>query len=297
MIIDAHAHVFMNPQVRYMPGSSTFMSAKNQIAIMDRFGIDKAVILPASNPEAMPECQGFDEVLRICERYPGRFIPYCNVDPRLTGAMLNVDASYFEFILEQYKQAGCKGLGEITAKIYWDDPRVLHLLEACSRVGFPVTFHTSTARSADYGLIDDIGLPRLEKVLQKFLNLVFFGHSQAFWAEISGEVSIEDKISYPTGPVRPGGAVPRLMRTYKNLYADISANSGLGALTRDEAFAYDFINEFHEQIVFGLDYCLIENERHHITWLKMATEKGNISAVAYENIMYRNICRVLNMIS
>jgi uncharacterized protein len=295
MIIDAHAHVFANPRIRYTPQSSAFMSAENQIAIMDRLGIDKAVILPLSNPEILPEYQGIDEVLRICDRYPGRFIPFCNVDPRLMGSMLKVDASHFEFILEQYKQAGCKGLGEISAKLYWDDPRVLNLLEACSRVGFPVTFHTSTTGTGDYGLVDEIGFPRFEKVLKNFPNLIFFGHSQAFWAEISGEVSLEDKISYPNGPVLPGGAVPRLMRTYKKLYADISANSGLGALTRDEAFAYDFINEFHEQTIFGLDYCLIEIERQHITWLKTAKEKGNISAVAYENIMYRNICRVLKL--
>lgn len=295
MIIDAHSHVLANPRIKYMSGSSTFMSAEDQISLMNRLGIDKAVILPMSNPEILPEYQGLDEVLGICNRYPGRFIPFCNVDPRLMGAMLNVDAGHFEFVLNQYKEAGCKGLGEISAKIFWDDSRVLNLLEACSRVGFPVTFHTSTPDTGDYGLIDNIGFPRFEKVLRRFPNLIFFGHSQAFWAEISGDVSAQDKISYPTGTIKPDGAVPRLMRKYKNLYADISANSGLGAFTRDEAFAFDFIAEFNDRIVFGLDYCLLNNERNHIQWLKKALDQSNISQQAFDNIMYKNISRILNL--
>jgi|GEM_PF-4531198 len=58
---------------------------------MNRNGIALAVILPLSNPEILPEYQGLDEVLRICESYPGRFIPFANVHPRLTGTLLNAD--------------------------------------------------------------------------------------------------------------------------------------------------------------------------------------------------------------
>lgn len=295
MIIDAHAHVFANPRIKYTPDTTTFMSAADQVTVMDRLGIDKAVILPMSNPEVLAEYQGIDEVLRICHDYPDRFIPFCNVDPRLTGTLLHVDAAFFEFILNQYKNLGCKGLGELSAKVYWDDPRLFALLQACQNTAFPVTFHTSTEDTKDYGPIDELGFPRLESVLQKLPDLVFLGHSMSFWAEISGNVTLRDKLSYPQGPVTPGGAVPRLMRQYPNLYGDISANSGLKAFTRDPRFAYEFIDEFQDQLVFGFDYCSVNNDYRHITWLSTARDQGNIPVRAYDKIMYKNIARVLKL--
>lgn len=295
MIIDVHAHVFANPRVRYAPGATTFMSASDQIAVMDKFGIDKAIILPMSNPEILPEYQSINEVLEICDRYPGRFIPFCNIDPRVMGAMLDITADYFEFILNEYKRVGCKGIGEVSAKIWWDDPRLLNLLEACQRVGFPVTFHTSSPDSRDYGLMDEIGLPRLEKVLQKFPDLKFFGHSQGFWAEISSDVTTDQKAGYPTGTIKQGGAVVRLMRKYPNLYGDISAGSGINALMRDPEFAYDFIAEFQDRILFGLDYCSVNNERKHIQWLNQARDENKINQQAYDKIMYKNITGILNL--
>lgn len=295
MIIDAHAHVFANPKIKLTPDTSTFMSAADQIAVMDRMGIEVSIILPMVNPEVIAESQSIDEVLRICGYYPGRFIPFCNVDPRLTSALYKTDASHFEFVLDQYKSLGCKGLGELTAKIYWDDPALLALLEACQRVGFPVTFHTSIAESTDYGPIDEIGFPRFEKVLQRFPDLIFFGHSMSFWCEISGEVTVDDKYGYPAGPVKPGGAVPRLMRQYPNLYGDISANSGLNAFKRDPEFAYEFIDEFQDRLILGLDFCFVSDDRQHIQWLQSARDEGHISADAYEKIVWKNITRILNL--
>ena len=39
-----------------------------------------------------------------------------------------------------------------------------------------------------------------------------------------------------------GGVVPRLLREYDNLYADLSAHSGYNALKRDPAFARKFLD-------------------------------------------------------
>ena len=47
-----------------------------------QWGVDKAVILPLNNAETPAEHQSAGEVLGICDRYPGRFIPFCNIDPR-----------------------------------------------------------------------------------------------------------------------------------------------------------------------------------------------------------------------
>jgi predicted TIM-barrel fold metal-dependent hydrolase len=110
MIIDVHAHVFAFPKIK-SSDSTTFMSAEDQIAVMNAKGVDKAIILPLNNAETPAEQQSFGEVLYICEKYPGRFIPFCNIDPRLPRRPDLIKAEDFTFLLEQYREHGCKGLG------------------------------------------------------------------------------------------------------------------------------------------------------------------------------------------
>jgi len=294
MIIDCHAHVFAFPKIK-LPDSTPFISAEDQIAIMNAKGVDKAIILPLNNAESPAEHQSLGEVLYICEKYPGRFIPFCNIDPRLPRRPDLIKLEDFTFLLEQYREHGCKGLGEFTARMAWDDPAVLLLLKACAQVGFPVTFHTITAEVNTYGLIDAIGLPGLEKVLGMFPNLKMFGHSQAFWSEISGAVTAQEKNGYPKTPVKPGGRIKTLMRRYPGLYGDLSAGSGLNALMRDPAHAYEFIDEFQDRLMLGLDYCSVKNDMRHIEWLTAARAAGHISPEAYEKIMWQNINQAINL--
>jgi predicted TIM-barrel fold metal-dependent hydrolase len=295
MLIDAHAHVYADPKIRPGPKATTFLSAAQQIDLMDSLGIEKAIILPLNNSETTGEPQSMFEIQYICDKYPGRFIPFCNVDPRRTKFMAPVTVDYFLFVLSQYKDFGCKGLGELAAKVYWDDPALMMLFEACEKVGFPVTFHTTTTDSYDYGLIDELGFPRFEKVLKRFPKLIFLAHSQSWWAEISSDIKLEEKSGYPKDPVVPGGAVPRLMKKYPQIYGDLSANSGYNALARDPQHAYKFIERFQDRLVFALDYCSLENERKLLQWLKAALADGNISKQAYENMTYKNIARILNL--
>ena len=295
MIIDVHAHVFASPRLKISPNSTTFMSAEDQIALMAAKGIDKAVILPVNNPETPAECQSLGEVLSICERHPGRFIPFCNVDPRAPRRPDLIREEDFRYRLEQYRDFGCKGLGEITARLYWDDPALLCLLGACQAVEFAVTFHTITPEVNNYGVMDDLGLPRFEKALRKFPGVKFFGHSPGFWSEISGGVTAKEKNGYPKTPVRPGGKLKALMRKYPNLYGDLSAASGFNALARDPDHAYEFIDEFQDRLLLGLDYCSPRNDMRHIEWLTAARDEGRVSAQAWERIMWRNADRALNL--
>ena len=52
----------------------------------------------------------------------------------------------------------------------------------------------------------------------------------------------------------PGGIVPRLLREHGNLCADLSAGSGLGAISRDPAFGRKFLIEFQDRLLFARDY-------------------------------------------
>jgi hypothetical protein len=296
MIIDCHAHVYAWPKIKpYPKAKSTFLSAEQQIEIMDSKGVDKAVILPLNNAESPMEFQSFGEILYICEKYPGRFIPFCNLDPRLVEVEGTSSPKRFEYLLEQYKDLGCKGLGEFIPNLRWEDPKVLELLAACEKIGFPVTFHTIAAGCQSYGVIDDVGLPGLETVLKKFPKLRFFGHSLAFWSEISGDITSAEKNSYPQKPIAEGGAVVRLMRKYLNLYGDLSAGSGLNALQRDTDHAWKFIDEFQDRLMLGLDYCSTANDMQHIEWLTQARDDGNISETIYQKIMWKNINEILGL--
>ena len=52
----------------------------------------------------------------------------------------------------------------------------------------------------------------------------------------------------------PGGKLTQMFRAYPNLYADLSAGSAYTALSRDPAFAVDFLLEFQDRLLFGRDY-------------------------------------------
>ena len=52
----------------------------------------------------------------------------------------------------------------------------------------------------------------------------------------------------------PGGRVGRLFKTYSNVYADLSAGSGLRALQRDSHFGRQFLIDFQDRLLFGRDY-------------------------------------------
>ena len=50
-----------------------------------------------------------------------------------------------------------------------------------------------------------------------------------------------------------GGFTDRYLSDYPNMFGDLSAGSGLNALTRDEDFARDFIRRYQDKLVYGSD--------------------------------------------
>lgn len=295
MIIDIHAHVYAFPRIRSSPETTPFLSDTEQIAIMDAKGVDRAVILPLISPVPGTEPQSVGEIMLICERHPGRFIPFCNLEPRIGKRPSSVTPKDYLYTLEQFRDAGCRGVGELTTRIPFDDPYLLALFAACEQVGFPITFHTTTPETDGYGVLDEIGLPRFERVLKAFPKLRFFGHSQAFWSEIGTDFTAQEKVGRPQGPVRPGGRLVELFRRYPNLYGDISAGSGFNALHRDPEHAFRFIEEFQDRILLGLDYCSPRNDMQHIEWLRAQRDAGHIRPDVLEKIFWRNATAALGL--
>ena len=188
-------------------------------------------------------------------------------------------------------------MGEVLPKMAFDDPRCINLYRQAGRFGLPVVFDMQD-RPDGYGLRDDHGLPRLERALQSCPDTVFVGHGPTFWAEISAVVPPDQRAAYPSGPVVPGGAVPRLMRGYPNLWADTSAGSGYNALSRDGAFGIEFMDEFQDKLMFGTDSCRrsdIEREVPNVAFHRALREKKQLSADALAKIDWRNAARLLGL--
>ena len=176
MIIDIHSHCYKHP----LPFVTRFFDPEELIKKYDELGIDKAVLLPVVNAEIYFP-QSVDEVLEICQAYPDRFIPYCNIDPR---AMTNSPNAPLYKVLEYYKNKGCKGVGEVMPNMPLMHPMVQNLFAAAEQVEMPIVYDGSDQLSGDFGLYDDPGLPQLEHTLQRFPKLKIFGHGPVFWAEL-----------------------------------------------------------------------------------------------------------------
>jgi hypothetical protein len=289
MLIDIHGHIG-----RVVPDRREFVDAANLIAKMDAWGIDKTCILPLSeHPEgSYLECNT-EDIIAACAHYPDRLIPFCLIDPR-HGNRTDMD---FTHLLDEYRARGCKGIGEFLPKLDFDHPLCLNLYRQAGNYGLPVLFDMQDTEDS-YGVRDDYGLPKLEHALRECPDTVFIGHGPTFWAEISADVPAEFRSTYPPGPIKEGGAVPRLMRAYPNLWADTSATSGTNALTRDPAFGIEFMDEFQDKLIFGTDSCIrsdVNRVYPPVALLRDLRENKKLSAEALEKIAWRNCVRLLKL--
>jgi hypothetical protein len=253
--IDIHTHV----------GTFYFgreLTAAALVKMMDRHGIDQCCVLPLVSPESTPYLQTSESALAAAAQFPQRLIPFCCLDPRCSstnprryGHVAGVRGMVE--ILLRYKQAGARGFGEHKVGLPFDHPQMMMIYEACNELELPVLFHLDDLRG-----IDTPGLPRLENVLRSFPKLPLIGHAAGFWASISGDATFEDFGRYPEIPkkITVDGALDRLMERYPNLYGDLSEPGGEKALARDPAFAREFLVRRADQLLFGTDFLMPDQQ-------------------------------------
>lgn len=301
MLIDIHTHAY---RVK-CPFGTPFCTLPELLKEQDRLGIDVSVVLPVVSPEIYIP-QNTEDVIDMAREYPDRIVPFCNVDPR---ALSNSPMAKLENVLEFYKEKGCKGVGEIMPNMRMDDPLVQNLFRASEKVGFSVTCDGSDRLTGDFGLYDDPGLPQLELSLRRFPNLLVLGHGPIFWAEIArletaGERNVPFKFldegqvegDLPNrGPIKEEGAMPKLLRRYKNLHCDLSDCTAYNALTRDEDYTKEFVKEFEDRLYFGTDCCFPNMDVPLIETLKRWEKQGLISRSAYNKITHENAMKLLGL--
>lgn len=259
MAIDAHNHPHYHG-----------LDASGVVAEMDAFGIDVCWLLtwylpPAEHvasshrvfnpanarPDGTHAGVVLDDIVRARDAYPDRFVAgYCPCPTEGNAAdLLEAAASQF----------GVRVCGEWSYRTVLDDPRSVELFRRAGDLGMPVVLHIDTPYLPDasgravyqdvwYG--GEIGC--LERALAACPDTVFVGHAPGFWRHISGDANIDPE-TYPDGPIVPDGRLFHLLDTYPNLWADLSAGSGLTALRRDPEHAVSFITRYQDRLLYGRD--------------------------------------------
>lgn len=278
-MIDFHAH--LGKVIHGYPP----LTSENLLRFMDEHGIEVSVVLPLIAPEEEDYYYTTEQALEDCAKYPDRLIPFANMDPRRGSNDGNYD---FYPVLKEYADAGCKGFGEILANVPTNDPRMKGIYRACAKLGFPIVFDF---RLTTTGVIEPVGMPYLEECLQEFAETIFVGHGPAWWAEISADVTEEQKRGYPGGPIQHLGPIDHLLETYPNMYADLSAQSGLNALTRDPRITREYVEKHYRKLMFGTDRFVRQEEPLMIEVIR----KLELPAHMEEAIFRGNARELLNL--
>jgi predicted TIM-barrel fold metal-dependent hydrolase len=263
------------------------------LKLMDRHGIERAVVLPLVSPESTPYLQTTEAALAAYRAHPDRIIPFCCIDPRVTtdrperyGHVAGTKG--LVEILKRYRDAGARGFGEHKVGLPFDHHLMMVLYEACAELALPILFHLDDIRSHDTP-----GLPRLQHALGAFPQLPFIGHAAGFWASISGDATLKDFGRYPKvpTPVAPGGALDKLMDKYANLYGDLSEPGGYCAIARDPKFGRAFLIRRADRLLFGTDFLMADQEVPQFELLASMRLPTDV-----ENKIYRaNAVRILKL--
>lgn len=286
--IDLHAHV--RPTDPAYDGK--WLDGKALLEIYDALGIEKGVILPFLSLKGNGGVLTSENAKKVCEEFPERFVRFTT----LSLDSETVNGKIYEEYLREEKESGALGVGEITTKVYFDSEPVKKLFEACGKLNLPVLFHMAKNFDDRYGVVDDMGLPRMEKMLKAYPEVSFIGHAVPFWSEIS--VMEDEALRGKRNKDKVvEGRLAHLLRTCPNLYCDLSAGSGSNAMMRDEDYAASFLEEFSDRILYGCDICCAGQEYPFAfrDFLDGLREKGKITEGTYFKVCRGNAERLLGI--
>lgn len=182
------------------------------------------------------QARGNEVCLQLAAAHAAAFRAGANDVPDLGGAVQ---------VIGKYLEQGAVVIGEQKFGVECDAP-AMHRIYALARAyDVPVLMHWQYA-------MYNFGFERFHRVLDKYPDVRFVGHAQTWWANIDRRHA-DQTVLYPKGPVTAGGLTDRYLADYPNMFADLSAGSGLNALTRDEGFARDFVERHQEKLIYGSD--------------------------------------------
>jgi predicted TIM-barrel fold metal-dependent hydrolase len=199
-------------------------------------GVSKTVLLPAGAFYGLEaNVTGNQAAYDFTLKHPGEYVYFANEISDLPGART---------VIEWWLKKGAIGIGEQKFNVESDSPAMEGIAELAREYKVPVLMHFQHN-------VYNTRIERFHKMLEKFPEVAFIGHAQTWWANI--DKNCDQKVLYPKGKVTPGGLSDRLLSDYPNMYCDLSAGSGLGALTRDKEFTRGFLERHQDKLLFGSD--------------------------------------------
>lgn len=211
-------------------------------------GVTTTVLLPAGRPMKTAatydgvangleaKALGNEACYQFAQAHPKKFRFSANEVPEVEGAMAEI---------EKYLKLGAVMIAEQKFGVECDSPAMQRLYALAQAYDVPVLMHWQFQRF-------NHGFDRFHRMLGKYPRVNFIGHAQTWWANV--DLNHRDQaVLYPKGPITPGGLTERYLADYPNMFGDLSAGSGLNALTRDETFTPGFFQRHQDKLMYGSD--------------------------------------------
>ena len=219
-VLDTHLHLRSDPDACFTH--------------MQGCGVTNAVLLTRASDEEKAKAE--------MAKRPGVFARSVASDPAQPDA---------DEVIRKAIRDGAVSVGELKYHLALNSPEMRRVYAICAELQVPVMMHIQNFPHFTGELPYNTGYPEFDKVLRACPKTKFIGHGDLFWAHISADVPTDR--GYPSGPIKPGGLTDKFLSDYPNLYADMSANSGNNALSRDKDFSRDFITRHRSKLIFGSD--------------------------------------------
>jgi predicted TIM-barrel fold metal-dependent hydrolase len=237
-IIDIHQHV------NYSGRSNEVLLAHQQA-----MGITRTILLPAGRPVQsdathdglsnglQADCAGNEDCYQFAKARSDSYSFGANEVPDLPEATREI---------EKYLKLGAVVVAEQKFGVECDSAAMERIYDLAADCKVPVLMHWQVK-------MYNYGFDRFYKILEKHPRTIFVGHAQTWWANIDRNYVDAPSNLYPKGPVTSGGRTDRYLSDYPNMYGDLSAGSGLNALTRDEGHAREFLKRHQDKLIYGSD--------------------------------------------
>ena len=237
-IIDIHQH-------------TTYWGRSNQALLhhQRKMGVTQTILQPGGTPVITEstlkgKANGLyagagtvDTCIAVAQSHPHVYYFGSNEVPDLPEAHDRIVAAL---------KKGAVCVGEQKFNLPVDSPEMERIYAIAQDFDVPILMHFQVG-------VFNTGYERLGKVLAKWPKVKFIAHAQTFWANIDAKNVDDGKALYPKGKITPGGISDRYLSDHENFFGDLSAGSGLNALTRDEEHAVAFLRRHQDKLVFGSD--------------------------------------------